>query len=288
MAVRLWNSAYRSPRRAPNTAPPHLEYALAPPRVKPDERSAAAGFLNSRGARAEDPAVGRVRAQRRKGRPAHRVAILAGLLALGCAVPRGEGAGFSYFERPRGDDPWSLPIARWQARVHDGDAAALPDALASAGVAARQESPPDRLGPRYAAFLSEHRRRFAREVASWVQTESRDRYREDGALDVWPTLEEALAAGGDDCDGLELLAFRALSQFGFPEGRVFRAILRHRRFERHHMVTLWFEAPDDPWVIDPTGAVTTRMRRMSEVSEWVPIKVFSDEVEYTVRRVPAR
>jgi hypothetical protein len=49
------------------------------------------------------------------------------------------------------------------------------------------------------------------------------------------------------------------------------------------MVTLWFEDPDDPWVIDPTGAMTLGMPRMSQVPGWVPLKVFGDEQEYTVR-----
>ena len=53
---------------------------------------------------------------------------------------------------------------------------------------------------------------------------------------------------------------------------------------QHHMVTLWFEDPEDPWVIDPTGAMTSGMPRMSELPEWVPIKVFSEDSDFTVRR----
>jgi hypothetical protein len=37
-------------------------------------------------------------------------------------------------------------------------------------------------------------------------------------------------------------------------------------------------------VIDPTGAMTLGMPRMSELPGWVPIKLFSDTVEYTVSR----
>jgi hypothetical protein len=50
------------------------------------------------------------------------------------------------------------------------------------------------------------------------------------------------------------------------------------------MVTLWFEDRDDPWVLDPTGAMARGMPRMSELPEWVPLKVFSDTAEYSVRR----
>jgi hypothetical protein len=52
------------------------------------------------------------------------------------------------------------------------------------------------------------------------------------------------------------------------------------------MVTLWFEDRDDPWVIDPTGAMTTGMPRMSEVPGWEPLKVFSEDERFTVERVP--
>jgi len=50
------------------------------------------------------------------------------------------------------------------------------------------------------------------------------------------------------------------------------------------MVTLWFESPDDPWVIDPTGAMVLGLRRMSEVPGWVPLKLFSSTEEFTVRQ----
>ena len=49
------------------------------------------------------------------------------------------------------------------------------------------------------------------------------------------------------------------------------------------MVTLWFEDAEDPWVIDPTGAMTLGMPRMSDLGEWLPLKVFSERLEYTVR-----
>ena len=49
------------------------------------------------------------------------------------------------------------------------------------------------------------------------------------------------------------------------------------------MVTLWFEDANDPWVIDPTGAMTLGMPRMSDLGGWVPIKVFSEDIEYSVQ-----
>jgi hypothetical protein len=203
------------------------------------------------------------------------VAALA--LLLGCPAPSGSG-GYRYFEPPDGSDPWSHPIARWQLR--EGGAPAGPGAAAA----------PAPLGDRYVEFLSARRRALAAEVASWVQQESRGRYADDGAADVWPSFAEVLAAPGEDCDGLELLAYHALRALGFPSQELYRAILRHPSRDAHHMVTLWFETPDDPWVIDPTAAVTAPLRRMSQIPDWVPVKVFSETAEYSVgsgRAAPA-
>ena len=159
--------------------------------------------------------------------------------------------------------------------------AALPSVSAS-----RDLDAPSPLRTRYSTFLAFQRRRLAREVSGWIQAEAREWYVEDGPLDVWPAFEETLDADGDDCDGLELLAYNALRQLGFPPEQIFRAILRDVRLDQHHMVTLWFELPDDPWVIDPTGTVTNQMRRMSEIEDWVPLKIFTETLEYTVGRRP--
>nr|MCS5619891.1 hypothetical protein [Myxococcota bacterium] len=86
------------------------------------------------------------------------------------------------------------------------------------------------------------------------------------------------------CDGLELLVYHALRDLGFAENEVYRAIVYRPSDGQHHMVTLWFEDREDPWVIDPTGAMTTGMPLMSSMPEWVPLKVFSQDVEYTVKQ----
>jgi predicted transglutaminase-like cysteine proteinase len=127
-----------------------------------------------------------------------------------------------------------------------------------------------------------------REVAAWIQENARSHYRPDGAFDHWATLEETLAHDGDDCDGLELLPFNLLRDLGIAEDEVFRAIVFREADGQHHMVTLWFESADDPWVIDPTGAMTRGMPRMSEVPGWVPLKLFSDKREYTPQELAAR
>jgi hypothetical protein len=54
------------------------------------------------------------------------------------------------------------------------------------------------------------------------------------------------------------------------------------------MVTLWFENRDDPWVIDPTGAMTRGMPHLSEVSGWRPLKVFDETHEFTPQVAAAK
>ena len=208
--------------------------------------------------------------------------------AARAGVPR-----YQFFGHPRGGDPWSVAIGDWRIR----DRAALrtgriPPLPALPAVAAQ---PPARtraaggyaLAHRYDAFLAEQRRELAREVVRWVQDVSRERFRADGPIDHWPTLTELLGSVGDDCDGLELLAYHALRQLGFPTEQVYRAVVKHPETGRHHMVTLWFEDSQDPWLLDPTGTITPHLRRLSELPSWVPLKLFSEDAEFTVSRLDA-
>ena len=146
---------------------------------------------------------------------------------------------------------------------------------------------------RYVAFRSRERealqlnlvdrQALAARLTGWLQKQARQNFVEDGAYDHWPTLAETLEGDGDDCDGLELLSFRLLQEIGFGPA-VLRGIVYRPLDDLHHMVTFWFEDPGDPWVIDPTGAMTSRLMRMSELPAWVPLKLFGEQVEYTVRR----
>lgn len=222
-------------------------------------------------------------------------------LGLGCAgLVLSPGLRFDYFRSPHPVDAWSSKIAGWQRRELAEPAVVLaalppvaePAAPAAAPVEAQEAAAPDAdsaekqpdLRTKYAWFLAERKRSLARNFAAWVQDQAKAHYVADGPIDHWATLEETLRADGDDCDGLELLTFQGLRELGFRDDEVFRAIVFRPSDGQHHMVTLWFEDRGDPWVIDPTGAMTVGMPRMSELPSWVPLKVFGENAEYTVGR----
>jgi predicted transglutaminase-like cysteine proteinase len=209
-------------------------------------------------------------------------------LAIGCAgVPLVSGATASsiqYFAAPSADDPWTPKIAGWQRRESQDTPVVAPASVAEPGSRFASPGEGDRgLRSKYASFRAERRRTVAREFAEWIQAEAKQHYVPDGAVDHWATLEETLRKDGDDCDGLELLVFHGLRDLGFAEDEVFRAIVYRPDDGQHHMVTLWFEDRDDPWVIDPTGAMSSGMRRMSAIPGWLPLKVFSGDREFTAR-----
>ncbi|MDJ0869926.1 MAG: hypothetical protein QNK03_27790 [Myxococcota bacterium] len=214
------------------------------------------------------------------------IALVIGTLAvgpvLGCAAPGQVAplAAYRYFEAPDPADPWSAKIAGWQVRERRTESDALaPVAEAGPGL---HEGDGQALRDKYIAFRQDRRRAMARELAGWIQDQARAHYVPDGTFDHWATLDETLDANGDDCDGLELLVFHSLRDLGAD--RVFRAIVVRPSDGQHHMVTLWFEDPQDPWVIDPTGAMVSGMPRMSEVPEWQPLKLFTESEEFTVRK----
>lgn len=205
------------------------------------------------------------------------------LLALvgGCRSPLAPSSVYRYFEPPPLNDAWTRKISGWQRREHSP----LPMAgdVAQPGADARPDPVAvGELREKYDSFRREQKREMARELAEWIQGQARAHYVADGPVDHWATLEETFRGNGDDCDGLELLTFNLLQEMGFVPDEVFRAIVVRRADGQHHMVTLWFEQQEDPWVIDPTGAMTFGMPRMSEMPEWVPLKVFTEERDFTV------
>jgi hypothetical protein len=218
------------------------------------------------------------------------LALLALLLALGwgCASPLAAPPFYDYFSAPDSDDPWSRKIQRWQQRERferGEDGLRTPAAVAqSGGDETGAGTMPGDLEDKYRAFRIERKRALARDVAGWIQDQARQHYVPDGPIDHWATFTDTLRRNGDDCDGLELLTYQLLRDLGFGDDEVYRSIVYRRSDGQHHMVTLWFEDPQDPWVIDPTGAMTSGMPRMSEVPGWVPLKVFSGDRDFTVER----
>jgi hypothetical protein len=214
---------------------------------------------------------------------------LALAIGWGCAGSLAGRVAYDYFAAPDRGDPWSRKIEFWQAREHAERRAGSVPAPAPAAVAGRGERDSDQSGvedlkAKYDAFRNERKRAMARDLADWIQDQAKQHYVPDGPVDHWATLDETFRGNGDDCDGLELLVFNFLRDLGFAEDEVYRAIVYRRSDGQHHMVTLWFESPDDPWVIDPTGAMTSGMPRMSELPDWVPLKVFSEDEDFTARR----
>ena len=221
----------------------------------------------------------------------HAAAAVLGLalaLGWGCATPVGSLPGLQYFATPEPFDPWSHKIERWQERERfdrGDDNLGVPAAVAESGSDRAAGDPQlGSLRSEFQNFRAERRREMAKQIADWIQLQSQKHYIADGPVDRWATTAETFRSNGDDCDGLELLTYHLLRDLGFDPKKVYRAIVYRRSDGQHHMVTLWFEDHDDPWVIDPTGAMVSGMPRMSKVGGWVPIKVFSEDEEFTVRR----
>jgi hypothetical protein len=198
---------------------------------------------------------------------------LLGLSFLSCAQHARilSPAALNFFADAPRDNPWSSKIRNWQSR-HQLDRT-LP------APAAQSE-----LLDSYDRFARDTRRRIAAEAVLWVQDESRRHYIPDGETDHWATLSEVGATDGDDCDGLDLLTFLLLRKLGFAQDEIYRSIIVERDSGQHHMVTLWFENGDkaDPWLLDPTGVVTDRLVRLSEVPTWSPIEMFDEARHYRV------
>lgn len=219
-------------------------------------------------------------------------ALALALAAAGCAFGTASGwVGYRFFAPPAADDPWTGKIRGWQARERAmGGIEALAEAPASVserGAKALATPEDGDLRAKYFAFRREQKRALALRTAEWIQREARSHYRPDGPIDHWATLGETLERNGEDCDGLELLTYHLLRDMGFRDDEVARAIVLRPSDGQHHMVTLWFETQEDPWVIDPTGAMTSGMPRLSEVPGWVPLKLFTETAEFTPHPIAA-
>ena len=201
--------------------------------------------------------------------------------ALGCAHGAGPAPLAWDFFRPAGGagDPWQRKVKGWQERSRAQAAEPLL-VLAGAG--------PTPLATKLTSFELEERRKLAQRIQAWSRWRAREHYRNDESADPahdhWPTADELLAFDGDDCDGLDLIAYRLLRQFGFPADEVYRVIVRRDRDGSNHMATLWFEQAEDPWVLDVTGAMARRLERFSRIEGWTPTKMFNETHQFSVGR----
>jgi hypothetical protein len=216
---------------------------------------------------------------------------LVALAALLCScaagtVPRLSSApspapAWSFFAKAPAD-VWSGKIEDWQRRQRS-DRPALAEREPKASLFPAEH---DLLLAKSDAFRQRERRALATRITAFSQAEARRHYRWDPetdlASDPWPTSLELYQRDGDDCDGLDLIAYDLLLQFGFPPEELYRAVLRRERDGAHHMATLWFERPDDPWLIDATGAISRRMARLSNVRGWTPLRVFDERAQWAV------
>ena len=201
------------------------------------------------------------------------LAILSLTLGSGCASMNAAGSSqVDYFAPARTNDGWSGKIEDWQNRS---------TITRGAKVAENNDS-------NFSNFRSERRREMAAKLVTWTQAQSKIHFVNDGASDHWATLQQTLRRGQEDCDGLELLIFNGLQELGFNPATIYRAVVYRTTDLQHHMVTLWFEDPSDPWVLDPTGAMTDSMVKMSEIDNWVALKVFSQNEQYSVHHGPQR
>jgi len=227
------------------------------------------------------------------GKSTHQLSIAAAFavavcIGWGCAGAFTGPFVYRYFAEPPADDPWGHKIEVWQAREQADQQVPVSEiptpAVASGSDSEAATDRPADLRAKYAEFRQQSKRALARDLASWIQKQAQHHYIADGPIDHWATLEETFRSNGDDCDGLELLVYHLLRDLGFDEAEVYRAIVYRRSDNQHHMVTFWFEDRNDPWVIDPTGAMTTGMPHMSDLPGWTPLKVFGENSNYDVER----
>ncbi|MBW2279409.1 MAG: hypothetical protein JRG76_02580 [Deltaproteobacteria bacterium] len=199
---------------------------------------------------------------------------LVGLLALACVSPGAPPREYRFVEPSDPDNPWVGKVEEWQERTRDE----------------RQDAPlvaPEGATPvvgwlhgKLEEFERGEKRVLLERIHAWTQVQARQHYLveedTDPARDHWPTFAELIATNGDDCDGLDLISYRLMRSFGFEREEVWRAIIRRDRDGIFHMVTLWFESSDDPWVVDATGAASRTLRPLSRLEGWTPLIVFND------------
>jgi predicted transglutaminase-like cysteine proteinase len=221
------------------------------------------------------------------------IVLISAALPLACATPQ-PAIRFDFFAPADPRDPWFAKVGAWQRHAQQELAAAeanggADDQLSSPPASSAPPELSGSLGTKMGAFEAEEKQQLARRINAWAQQQARQHYRfeddvQDAALDQWPTFGQLLSRNGDDCDGLDLITYQLLLEFGFPRDEIYRSVVRRDRDGANHMVTLWFESRRDPWVLDATGAMTLEMVRFSELLGWTPTKVFNERQQFAVEQ----
>jgi len=212
---------------------------------------------------------------------------IASLVWSGCATTPSGDASLEFFAPAQAEDPFYSKIAEWQQRQRlDPPVSEIAPPALEADLD-REEYPFGVLRMKFERMLNRHKRRLARDFAEWSQRQARLHFKPDAtttlAGDHWPTLQEFFETNGDDCDGLDLIAYALLRESGFRADETYRLIVRRDSDGANHMVSVWFEDPHDPWVIDATGAMTYEMLRFSQMpAGWTPRMMFNETTMYNV------
>ena len=204
------------------------------------------------------------------------------VLAAGCVSAPAPEISYRFFVGAQPGDVWYDKIRDWQQREVAGDATELLDR-------AQPDASSGLLREKFRAFANEEKRRLAQRFIEWAQDQAMQHYRFDDRQDLdgdeWPTTRDFFDRNGDDCDGIDLISYNLMLDLGFAEREIYRSVIRRDSDGEFHMVTFWFETPDDPWVIDTTGAMTLKMRKLSALPGWTPAVLFNANGHYTVRKL---
>ncbi len=270
--------------------------ACAGPSLPAAEPAAALHYFNRM--QHITPGVRRLQRPRLLASPFRNLSLVALALAsfiwLGCAtgafkVGTSDEIRFGFFgEADPEINSWVPKVEQWQARARRDEPKTRPSLPQESSQHKADLS--GELRRKMGAFQVDQRQALARKINDWAQDEARTHYRFDRdqrnpARDHWPTFAELLERNGDDCDGLDLIAYELLREFGFQPGEIYRAVVKRDSDGRNHMVTLWFEDRDDPWVLDATGAMSGIMRKFSQLPGWTPTVVFNAYERFGVTRL---
>ncbi|MBW2714022.1 MAG: hypothetical protein JRC77_09760 [Deltaproteobacteria bacterium] len=207
-------------------------------------------------------------------------------MSQGCASIA-PARSFEFFvEATPENQPWYDKIQDWRERSNadPNSPVGLPATVLSGELTELDPIPP--LWPRFNQFHREYQLELVRRINAWSQHWAFRHYIKDidesVENDPWPTFSELLEQDGDDCDGLSLLNYELLLLFGFDRNKVYRAVVQRNSDGVNHMIVLWFQSENDPWVIDITRSTSGTVEPISKMHGWQPVAMFNREGIYNI------